>query len=849
MSNNYKLALTLLGTGLLAFSTASVVAQTQEQEAAPVPSQVSRLSADIQEITITARRREERIQDVPITVQAISGETLEELNLFDFSDLGKVTAGVSLSGAETGVTTIRGVSFNPTAQTNPSAAFYINEGPVQPTFATTMFDIGQYEILRGPQGTLRGQSAPTGAITITTRRPDLTQFGGMFMSTLTDADGRTFQGALNLPVIEDVFALRIAGITNRTNGGGVKSVNSSADPFSEAKTFRISALYEPLDNLSATVVYQKRTSDSLSFGGAVYGEGSPGGTFHQPANYALPITLQPGYNGPVLKPGQRRSIAEYGGRTGSNEHEFATAQINYSFAGHALSYVGAWTHTESTPGSSYADTGNHVTGDWPARNMTTDLTRWTHELRLSSEDRLFGLMDYTVGVFHLDEDNESLSNNGISFQRGAFGSPLGAPQPFSPNLDYSTTAFADRENYVEEWSYFGNVTFHLTDATELSAGIRFINAEKDALRVNSQTGGFRADVISEGDCLAAGGAFARTYAGVCDVPVAGRITGTIPEDSKNSTRVYSASLSHRFTQDLMAYVSYGTSWRPGPAQGQLINGANDPLLNSLIQLDDEKSKSIEMGVKSSWLDDRLIVNFAYYRQEYDNFVLSQLSGIPYLADTGVGPRMVSFAVPMNSNVDIKVDGVDLDVSFAATERWNINAGISWADSRYSNQLVPCIDGNFDGIPDAMLNFNPAAFDAAGVKIAMCQSSGRGSQIPKWNVSLRSDYTQPISGSIDGFIRGVLTHTPENPYANPLYKTPDYTLLDVNVGIRDSSAGWEIQLFARNLTNEKTITAIGLGDITQGQAQASLFGPAGYASVASLAPRELGLTFRYVFGSR
>lgn len=844
MGNSIKLPKVLLGYGLLAMSSTSEFVHAQEEQRAP---EDSASISGLQEIIVMARRREERLQDVPQTIQALPGGSLEGLNLFDLSDLGKVVAGVSLQ-REGGVTTMRGVSFNPTAQTNASASFYINEGPVQTSTANqSMFDIEQFEVLKGPQGTLRGQSAPTGAITVRTRRPDLSDFGGMVMTTVTDSDGRTVQGALNLPVIEDVFALRVAGIVNRTDGGGVRSVSSSADPFLETKAFRISARVEPTDYLQANIMYQKLDVDSLGFGGALVGEGSPG-TTHSVPGYAEPISLQPGYNGPPIRRGKQRTVREYGDRS-NNEQEFASAQIDFDFSGQSLAYVGAWSTSDSSGARTFGDVGNMITGDYPGRSGDIDLTRWSHELRLSSAERLFGILDYTVGVFHLDEDIKSLSNNGVSFRPGAFGSPLGAPMPFSPNLDFSTTSFADRSVNTKEWSYFGNLTFHLTDNTELSGGIRRISAKRDALRVNSQTGGYQAQVLSEAACLTDGGTYERTYAGVCDLPIQGAITGTIPENWKKTATVYSFSLSHRFTPNFMGYVSYGTSWRPGPTQGQIINGANDPDLDALVTLADEKSKSFEVGAKTSWFDDRLALSLAYYRQEYDNFVNSNLSGVPYLADTGVGTSFVSMAVPMNSNVDVTVDGVDLEMSLALTERWRISGGASWADARYSNEMTPCWDGNFDGIPDQNPGaFNPAAFEAAGVKIAQCLTSGRASQIPKWNATLRTTYSYPITDRIDGFVRGLVTYTPENPYANPDFTASDYALIDITLGVNDETAGWELQLFAKNITNERVVTNIGASDIVQGTPGAAIFGNSGYTAISYLRPRELGLTVRYRFGS-
>lgn len=826
-------------------ATAGATASAQQQGDAP--------------IIVTARRREENIQDVPQTIVAVSGRELEALNLFNFEDLSKVVSGVSLSRAG-GITTVRGVSFNPTAQTNSAVAFYMNEGPVQSSFIfQSMFDIGQIETLKGPQGTVRGQSAPTGAITLTTRRPDLEEIGGYALGSVTDDDGRMLQGAVNVPLINGKLGLRLAGITDRNDNGGIRSVNSPVEPFAETNAFRISALAEPIEDLSAAFTYQHLTTKSLSFGGAVYGNGAAGGavgsagfnTARRQTGHATQFTQQPGYNGPPILVGSRLAVAENADRSKGTQ-EFASGQIDYRFAGLEISYVGAWSHNDSKPATTFGDVGNMIIGDYPGRSLNSDLTRWTHELRLSSTDRIGGIVDFVVGAFHLDEDISNMGNNGLAFQPGAFGSPLGAPVAVAPNLRFATTSFFDTKNHLKELSFFGNVTLHMTDATELSGGIRFINAKKDAIRINSSNAGFRAlgDVSTAPACTAQGGVLGTTYAGVCDIPVAAVVSPALVDKWKKTPTVYSATLSHRFTPEFMAYAAFGTSWRPGPTQGNIVNGTNDPLLNSLTALEDETTKSFEVGIKHSMLDDRLRINLSAYYQKYENLVFSDLSAIRYIADNGQGVRQLAAAIPLNYNVDAKVPGVDFDASYQVSDRFFLSTGVSWNDGKFRNQVVPCNDGNFDGVPDGGA-FSVGQFPA-GVFIAQCNQSGRSSPTPKWSATLRSDVSYPIAEDMEFFTSGVLTYSSKNPYADPTYTTPAMVQVNVNLGVRDVEKGWEIQAFVRNLLNDNTITSMDTragSDILLGSTMLGLFGNSGYRRVEYQRPREVGLTFRYAFGSR
>ena len=821
-------------------ASSSANAGTQAQEA----NQAAKKGDEEETIIVTARRRAENVQDVPQTVQAVPGETLAKLNLYQFEDLAKVVSGLSLSRAGN-VVTLRGVSFNPVAQTNPTTSFYMNEAPVQSTFIfQSAFDVGQIEVLRGPQGTLRGQSAPSGAFTLTTRRPDLNEWGGFATATATTREGRTFQGAVNIPIIADKLALRIAGILDHNDNGGVKSVNSTTDPSFNSNAFRATLRFEPTDNLSAVLMYQYLYTKTLGFGGgAIFGNGNPGRS-GSASGYNLPITVPAGINGPVIPQGERLAVAENADLSKARQ-QLGTAQVDYRIAGQKLSYVGGWSHNESPLPTTFGDIANMVPhGDWRGRATVSHLTRWTHELRLSSDQRLFGFLDYVVGVFHEKETITNAVGNGLSFTAGAFGSPLGAPMVVSPNLRFSTETRADIHSVVKETSFFGNATIHLGKNTELSGGIRFIHGEKNGLRVNSQTASFTASrtIASQAACLTAGGQWQATYANVCDVPAAGIVTATIPDVWSKKPVVWSASLSHHFTPGLMVYGSAGTSWRPGPTQGALINGANDPLLASLVQLPDEKSKSFEVGFKSSWLDDRLTFNAAYYHQTFKNLVFSVFGAIPYLVDTGVPgvPRTVQFQFLLNTPVDAKIDGVDLEAGYR-TRRLNLNAGFSWANGKFANAVIPC--------------FNPALttvaqFQAAGVFIAMCPTSGRSNATPKWNARLRAEYTHPISSNVEGFVSGLFTYTPKNTQqAGSTFIQPHVALLNLYIGARSPKTGWEVQVFAKNVLDHDKITALGTTDITDTPNVSGIFGSSGYRTIGYADRREFGVTLRYAIGSR
>lgn len=197
-------SLALAGVSLLAIST-PVLAQSASEGA----------YAD-DEIIVQARRKDESLQEVPLSVQAVTGADLQKLELRTFQDLTAVVPGLNLNRATNGIqntVTMRGVSFNPTAAGPQTAVELYRNDVVTNSSALfqALYDIGQVEVLRGPQGTLRGRATPSGSISITTRKPNLSEVGGYVSGAVAEGGKWTLEGAVNVPILADRLGVRVAG--------------------------------------------------------------------------------------------------------------------------------------------------------------------------------------------------------------------------------------------------------------------------------------------------------------------------------------------------------------------------------------------------------------------------------------------------------------------------------------------------------------------------------------------------------------------------------------------------------------------------------------------------------------
>ncbi len=821
-------AFVLAGSGLVSLSS-TVHGQASDPGSSPEGA-----ASALEEIIVTARRRAESLQDVPQTVNAVTADTVEKLNLLEFEDIQSVVPGLNLEGGLNSGASMRGVTFETFTQTSPTVEFYLNDSSIEPGILfQAIYDVGQIEVLRGPQGTLRGRAAPSGAITFTTRRPDLTDTGGYVSATGTHTDDINFQGAFGMPLIPDVLAVRIAGLYDENDGAGVESVNSSDDPSDETLGARVSLRFEPSDSLSAVLMYQYNARTTDSFGSPVFGPGAPAHPTH-PANY----------NGPPLSMDDYRAVGEFFSRQ-EQVYQNATLQVDWSFAGQRLSYVGGWIDTDLDIGTrrqTDGDVANYIIGVNGLGQMPDSVTeQFMNELRLSSEERIAGFFDYTIGLFASQVDGHGLQTTPARFLAGAFGPPNAqSPNVFNPR--YLLWSEVPRERHEEERSVFATVNLHLTDQTELSLGGRYIVAESD-----SKTRITTLEAFTVVPCVVPG-SIPGTYPGTCDLRIAPS-SSEFGVPRKDEPFIYNVSLSHRFTEDFMVYFNTGTSWRrgPGPVLG-LPTCADPTYCNQFNFLGNEESESYEAGLKTTLFDRRLNLNLALYQQHYDGLI-SQHSAIPYLGTQNQVQNAGSFI----ANGDANVLGVDFESNLRVTSNWTVGLSASYAKGEFDDALLPCRDSNFDGIPDAgPLPATGAAWLAAGGPPgpAMCVSSDRSSNAPEWSATLQTEYSFPLFAGTNGFIRGLFNYYPEND--NPANATnfvvDSYELLNLYLGVRSESGAWEVSAFAKNALDDDTLTFVSDQQVNS-FSLATTFGPSGYTSFGRIAEREIGVTLRYSFGSR
>lgn len=510
----------------------------------------------LEEIIVTAQKRVESLEDTPITVNVITGEALNDFEVFSFDGLSNLVAGLSISGSnfDTDIAT-RGLGTNLTAPVSPRVTTYMDGtfiGQSRNLFSG-LFDLQQLELLRGPQGTLYGKSSPAGAITIRSANPNLEQMDGFVRQTFNDQDGSNTQVAVSLPLIKNELGIRFSGLYDNNENSDVYNRTLDKDAQTETKAYRIVMLWEPSEKFDARLSWHHIRDDA---------------------------DADPVVEGAGLDFDDRIALAEFDS-TYKNKAKFLILESNYTFSND-------WVATFSY---SYQDAAidRYFDQDATAVQARTQFVpspteNNIYEMRLASQDNDF--WDWTVGAYYGDAD----SNTGVEATTYVF-------DPRIPGTVVRADTSSNASLQSEDWALFSHNSINVSENGTLIVGLRYNDAKRDA----------KQPFITN--------AYLLTDAGEVLVR-ASETDGVLPEAQSLSDNAITGSLKYKYNvnDDVMAYAAFDTGWRDGSA-----NIAGNPQPPVFGAFDSEDSYNLELGFKWQLWEGRGMLNFAAYYQLYDQF--------------------------------------------------------------------------------------------------------------------------------------------------------------------------------------------------------------------------------------
>jgi len=536
----------LLTTGLISLGTIY-----------PATAQDSR-SLQLEEVVVTAQKRDEALSETPMTVSVISGEEITDFASFSFDDLNNLTAGLAISGNnfDTDIAT-RGLGTELNAAVSPRVTVYLDGTFVnqQRGMFSGIYDVAQVEVLRGPQGTLYGQTSPAGAITIQSTNPNLEEIDGYARQSFTDQEGSNSQLGVSLPIIKNELGIRLSGLYDTNEASDVQNITLGRHLNNQTKAFRAVALWEPADNFDLRLSYHDITDH---------------------------FDIDPTVEGAGIQAKARESVADYESKM-ENQTDYTILETNYTFTNDwVLTFVAS-------------DQNNRVPRYWDqdataiqAREQYVDSVVndvQVYELRLASQGNDY--WDWIVGAFYQDTDAhtdvvaDTWTTTGIV--------------DFNVFADVDSTAYTSNETSA----LFTHNTLYLTEKGTLTLGLRYSEVD----RKNSQP--FE-QVVYRLNPDGSLGSIVReaNFNGVAED------AQNQKEDALTGTLKY----QYQFTDALMGYASYERGWRGGSA-----NISGNPAPPVFGSFPDESSDNIELGFKWELWDGRGLLNVATYYQIYNDF--------------------------------------------------------------------------------------------------------------------------------------------------------------------------------------------------------------------------------------
>lgn len=597
----------------------------------------------IEEVVVTAQKREESIQDVPLTVTALGAETLEQFDVDDLFEIANLVPGMVFSRApDDGLAlTLRGLGTPARTQSfDQSVALFLDGMFVGKgrMYSSAFFDVERMEIIKGTQSTLLGKNSSLGAISIVTRKPGDTLAGFLEASVEIENGGFGVDGAVDLPLGERT-ALRLAGHYVDQDGWVENLLTDSDVPADEDLGLRATLTSSISDRLALTAALQVSSSERRGNGFQYVDNGG----FFPPDVLAI--------LGEAVLDDKKTAICPEC-PNGESFHDTDVTSINVTF-----DYdIGEFVFTSVT---SYAEYDLKFFDDFDFGNSFDEVTyaifdpgtvnlystyfeRDEEYDQISQEFRLTSpageKFDFMLGLFAFDSDWTSSEQQ--------FWRTPNFPPP-APG-DLFNGPFTN--NFVQETqtlSLFGHGTLHLSDAFRVSAGLRYTDESKDVVFERVQ------------------GAPATLWNSVINPPFDSPLSFDDEFLNGNLSLQWSASDS------TMLYLAYGVGTKTGGFAESAEVGSGDPALDVAMggsRVKSEEATTIELGAKATLADGRATLNFALFQTDIDDF---QETSFQVLGTQ---------AFFLTRNIDVESEGAEIDGQWQVGDGVRLMGGATYADS-------------------------------------------------------------------------------------------------------------------------------------------------------------------------
>ncbi len=747
----------------------------------------------IADIVVTARKREETAQTIPVAVTALSAKTIEQRDITSIEKIAAATPNLNVGRASNGSSaqiTLRGIGSSSTSiGIEQSVAVvvdgaYYGQGRI---IEEGFFDLERVEVLKGPQALFFGKNATAGVISLTTKDPTDEWEGSLKAGYEFKAEQYQLEGIISGP-LTDTLGIRLAVRYSDMSGGYYRNVSvdrsyatidiatdsgagetlealnstpvASKMPQQEELLARLTLKWEPTDALTNTLKVTRDQNDTLnnSWNYVAYSCGLDSG-ISQLTGYACKNDFVTHQNN---LPVEVSSISPYGRKDGSPYNRYRSWAINneleYDLGSLMINSVTNYQWNEN----SWACACNFQTTDTVVGGMifATENSTWeaySQELRLTSN--FDGMFNFMLGGLYQHTKRDF-------GQWGYYGGVRDTAA--RPDLLY---AASEKISYTtgETLALFGQVTVKLMDNLELAGGGRYTHETKDSY--------FAQEYVNP--------AYAGVYRSAAD-PL-----GIVTANQKFKDFAPEATLTYKATQNLMVYAAYKTAYKSGGFSNGGINSKLSADPYSDLTFNPEEAEGFEFGIKSTVLDNQLRANLTVFTYKVKDFQVDFFNSPVFAFNT--------------LTADAKTEGVELELEYAprSVPGLNIMAAINYNDAKYDSfPEGPCYSGQTQAegcnvvLADGQIRQN---LTGAALSVA-----------PKWTGMVGVNYeTEVGSDFMIGFSGNVRYSDSYNPsaFANPISRQKSYASIDAGLRFGAADGNWQLAVIGKNLTNEFYVTGV------------------------------------------
>lgn len=769
---------------------------------APVAVQAGELerASEIEEIIVTARKREQSIQDAPLPIQAFDSEAIREKGLKTFEDYVKELTSVSFGTASPGATTIafRGTLAQPTGfDTISSSTLYLDEIPITrdgQNADVRMIDIERLEALSGPQPTLYGAGSQSGVLRIVTNKPDTSEFGGYYQvggsNTAHGQGSYDASAVVNIPLAEDRLAVRLVGFYE-FEGGYIDNVLGTTGAYSEFNGDRDNAdvvednindyesrggralvRYQPNENwtLDAGVTYQKSKLDYMfdfnpSFGDLETIKFKDENDEDEWYNFSLTLQGDLGFADLTVAAGwHNRNIdydidaTAYMTTYKENGLQFATYYVGSPmFVDYATCYATAYCYQWITQYDFGADPTSRISLDQRIRSFAG-------EMRLTSKDDGASRFNWLLGTFYerthndwdfitiVDDFAENGGQGAIFTYYGVAPTDVWFDQGFREGWTYNGLEgndFNGQHQDIESIAVFAEFSYDITDTVRVSAGGRYFSTDR---RV-SENSYYVNTVFDDFD---------------------------VTENTKDfSPRI---NLTWQPNDDILTYFTYSEGVRIGGRNGAVAQRPASAALGAPLTFDSDRLMNYEAGIKSTLAEGRVLANLSAFIMNWEDYQIRV--ALPVAGATTVNAGNAS------------IDGFEAQVAFKPTVDWEFSLAMTYLDARIDDAIS--------------LNNGDITAGEAGDALPA---------VPELKLAASVLYSTDLPwAGLEGYTRFDFSHVGDSVNATNASillfgaertvpaKQPAYQLGDLSFGVK-TDTGWEAWLSINNLWDERAITYI------------------------------------------